>query len=100
MRQVKGVGPIELPRSGTRSKQTVYSPAPTITIGIVGTNDPCSGSTVIANVLASTPGGNCGLITVALPWTSGLNTPAGISATVHKPSAEATSANCWPGKSS
>ena len=40
-----------------------YSPAPVITIGIVGVADPCSGSTVIANALASTPAGKggCGL---------------------------------------
>src|SRR5438552_12093773 len=41
-----------------------YSPAPIITIGIVGVDDPCSGSTVIANAFASTPAGSGGLITV------------------------------------
>lgn len=44
-----------------------YSPAPIITIGMVGVADPCSGSTVIAKALASAPVGNGGCITVALP---------------------------------
>ena len=57
-----------------------YSPAPVITIGIVGVTDPASGSMVIANAFASTPGGSGGLTTVALPRAFGLNTPAGIGA--------------------
>jgi len=39
-----------------------YSPAPIIRMGIVGTEKPFSGSTVIANALASTPVGSGGLI--------------------------------------
>src|SRR4051812_9869211 len=57
-----------------------YSPAPTITIGMVGVDDPCSGSMVMANAFGSTPTGSGGLITAALPRTSGLNTPAGTGA--------------------
>jgi len=52
---------------GGRAWSLNYSPAPIITIGIVGVDDPCSGSTVIANAFASTPAGKGGLITVALP---------------------------------
>src|SRR5881398_1447642 len=55
-----------------------YSPAPIISIGIVGTDEPLSGSIVIANAFASTPAGSGGLITMALPRGLGLNTPAGI----------------------
>jgi hypothetical protein len=44
-----------------------YSPAPIITIGIVGVGDPTSFSTVIANALASTPAGSEGFTTLALP---------------------------------
>jgi hypothetical protein len=58
----------------------LYSPAPIIRIGIVGTGEPFCGSTVIANAFASTPTGSGGLITVALPCASGLKTPAGIGA--------------------
>jgi hypothetical protein len=36
-------------------------------MGIVGADEPLSGSTVIAKALASTPLGSGGLITVALP---------------------------------
>ena len=57
-----------------------YSPAPSITIGMVGVVDPASGSTVMANALASAPAGSGGLTTVALPRASGWKTPAGIGA--------------------
>jgi len=60
----------------------LYSPAPDMKIGIVGVVDPCSGSTVIAKALASAPAGSGGSTTVALPWASGLKTPAGIGAPV------------------
>ena len=53
------------PRPGTKAKlgavrarildPTTYSPAPNITIGSVGADEPLSGSTVIANALACTP---------------------------------------------
>ena len=45
----------------------LYSPAPTITIGMVGVEEPASGSTVMAKALASVPAGSGGLTTVALP---------------------------------
>src|SRR6266852_6618533 len=57
-----------------------YSPAPTIMIDDVGAAEPASGSTVMAKALASTPAGRGGLITVALPWASGLKRPAGMGA--------------------
>jgi hypothetical protein len=53
---------------------------PIIRMGIVGTEEPLFGSTVIAKALASTPVGSGGLITVALPCASGLKIPAGIGA--------------------
>ena len=59
-----------------------YSPAPNMMGCEVGAGDPCSGSTVIANALASVRGGRGGLSTVALPCASGLNNPAGIGAPV------------------
>jgi hypothetical protein len=46
----------------------------------VGAGEPASGSTVMANVFASTPRGNCGFMTVALPSAAGVNNPAGIGA--------------------
>jgi hypothetical protein len=57
-----------------------YTPAPIMTIGIVGVDDPLSGSTVIAKVFASTPAGSGGWMTCALPRASGLKTPAGMGA--------------------
>src|SRR6266849_10010859 len=65
---------------GLRDSWESYSPAPIIRMGIVGTEEPLSGSTVIAKALASTPVGSGGLITVALPCASGLKIPAGIGA--------------------
>jgi hypothetical protein len=44
-----------------------YSPAPIITIGIVGVAAPASFSTVIAKALASTPSGSGGFTMLALP---------------------------------
>ena len=46
----------------------------------VGAAEPMSGSTVTANVLASTSAGKGGFINVALPFESGLNIPAGMGA--------------------
>ena len=68
----------------------------------VGAADPASGSTVIANALASTPGGSGGFTTVALPWESGLKTPAGIgepvrgATTAHRRAAAAGERGCLP----
>jgi len=49
-------------------------------IGIVGAVLPASGSMVIANPLASKSFDKDGMRTLALPRTSGLNTPNGIGA--------------------
>ena len=56
-----------------------YRP-PANMIGIVGVALPASDSIVIANPLASKSFGKDGMSTVALPRTSGLNTPTGIGA--------------------
>src|SRR5580693_1004716 len=57
-----------------------YPRVPTMIGCVVGADDPCSGSTVIAKVLASTPGGRGGRTTAALPFESGRNNPAGMGA--------------------
>src|SRR5215470_10072639 len=53
---------------------------PTIMGCEVGADEPASGSTVMAKVLASTPAGRGGLITAALPRAFGLKIPAGMGA--------------------
>jgi hypothetical protein len=53
-----------------RSRELItesHSPAPVISIGLVGVADPPSFSTVMANALASVPGGRGGLTTLPLP---------------------------------
>ena len=72
--------PTETTRAVAREVPSRYSPAPIITIGMVGVAAPASFSTVIANALASTPPGSGGFTRLALPWASGLNNPAGIGA--------------------
>jgi hypothetical protein len=56
-----------MPTPKARFRGGSYSPAPIIRMGIVGADEPLSGSTVIAKALASTPLGSGGFITVALP---------------------------------
>lgn len=58
--------------------ESSYPPVPTIIGCEVGAGDPVSGSTVMANALASTPVGSGGLITCALPRAFGLKRPAEI----------------------
>src|SRR5215475_2697838 len=53
---------------------------PTIMGCEVGADEPPSGSTVMAKVLASTPAGRGGLITAALPRAFGWKIPAGMGA--------------------
>ena len=72
-------------------------------MGMVGVGDPASGSIVTAKAFASVPVVMGGLITIALPWASGLNIPAGMGAPfmgiatkAHTTFAAAASACCWP----
>src|SRR5258708_38098717 len=75
-----------------------------ITSGIVGVVATASFSLVIASALDPTPAGNGGFTTLALPWESGLNTPAGMgspsvgSTTAHKLFAAGAGGRFFPGK--